>query len=76
MRKIFHKYNNARPDPAMTPPQNKTKKVSMNKIFEIFSICLMVLLLSSTAAWCATFKGKVIDADTKAPIEGAVVVAR
>lgn len=48
----------------------------MNKIVEIFSIGLMVLLLYSTAAWCATFKGKVIDADTKAPIEGAVVVAR
>jgi hypothetical protein len=29
----------------------------------------------STSAYGATFKGKVIDADTKEPIEGAVVVA-
>lgn len=36
---------------------------------------LLVCLLLDVHVWGATFKGKVIDADTKQPIEGAVVVA-
>jgi hypothetical protein len=36
--------------------------------------CIFVFFCSS--AWAATFKGKVIDVDTKEPIEGAVVVAK
>jgi hypothetical protein len=49
-------------------------KPSMNKITAIFNITVLILLCA-TAAWCATFKGKVIDADTKDPIIGLVVVA-
>ncbi|MFZ5907352.1 MAG: carboxypeptidase-like regulatory domain-containing protein [Nitrospirota bacterium] len=42
----------------------------------IFSVLMMMLVIScSAAAYGATFKGKVIDADTGQPIEGAVVVA-
>lgn len=40
-----------------------------------FLLATIVLFISATATWAATFKGKVIDADTKQPIEGAVVVA-
>lgn len=41
-----------------------------------FSIALFfALIFFTTTACAATFKGKVIDADTKEPIEGAVVVA-
>jgi len=40
----------------------------------IFLVVLLFLSLGGNA-WGATFKGKVIDADTKQPIEGAVVVA-
>lgn len=40
----------------------------------IFLVVLLFLSLGADA-WGATFKGKVIDADTKQPIEGAVVVA-
>ncbi len=36
---------------------------------------ILMFTLFSTTAYTATFKGKVIDADTKEPIEGAVVVA-
>ena len=36
--------------------------------------CLLALSLFATAC-AATFRGKIIDADTKQPIEGAVVVA-
>ena len=37
---------------------------------------VVLLFLSITQnAWAATFRGKVIDADTKQPIEGAAVVA-
>ncbi|MBI4654074.1 MAG: hypothetical protein HY752_03675 [Nitrospirae bacterium] len=39
-------------------------------IFSVFTF-----LLYSTTIYAATFKGKVIDADTKEPIGGAVVVA-
>lgn len=35
----------------------------------------LILCFLSTSACAATFKGRVIDADTKEPIEGAVVVA-
>ena len=38
-------------------------------------ITFLILCFISTSAFGATFKGKVIDADTKEPIEGAVVVA-
>ena len=38
-------------------------------------ITFLILCFISTTACAATFKGKVIDADTKQPIEGAVVVA-
>jgi hypothetical protein len=41
---------------------------------KIFMVLLLFLSLTQNA-WCATFRGKVIDADTKQPIEGAVVVA-
>ena len=40
------------------------------------AIVFFILLISiATSISAATFKGKVIDADTKEPIEGAVVVA-
>ncbi len=39
-----------------------------------FMVVLLFLSLGENA-WGATFKGKVIDADTKQPIESAVVVA-
>jgi len=38
-------------------------------------ILYLTFVLFSTTACAATFKGRVIDADTKEPIEGAVVVA-
>ena len=38
-------------------------------------ILYLTFMLFSTTACAATFKGRVIDADTKEPIEGAVVVA-
>ncbi len=38
-------------------------------------IMFLMLMSFSTTACAQTFKGKVIDADTKEPIEGAVVVA-
>lgn len=38
-------------------------------------ITLLLFMTLSVDAWAATFKGRVIDADTKQPIEGAVVVA-
>ena len=38
-------------------------------------VLFFTLLLFSTSSYAATFKGRVIDADTKEPIEGAVVVA-
>ena len=42
----------------------------------LFPTVFFILLISiATSAFAATFKGKVIDADTKEPIEGAVVVA-
>lgn len=47
----------------------------MQKTSKTISILLLTLLLFSTSACGATFKGKVIDADSKQPIEGAVVVA-
>jgi len=45
----------------------------INKIVLIL-FCIFVFLCSS--AYAATFKGRVIDAETKEPIEGAVVVAK
>jgi hypothetical protein len=39
----------------------------------IFIVVLLFVSLTQSA-WGATFRGKVIDADTKQPIEGAVVV--
>ena len=38
-------------------------------------VAILIFLLLTIPAYAATFKGKVIDADTKQPIEGAVVVA-
>ncbi len=38
-------------------------------------VLLIISTLLSTSAYGATFRGKVIDAETKEPIEGAVVVA-
>ncbi len=38
-------------------------------------ILLFTVMFFSTSACGANFKGKVIDADTKEPIEGAIVVA-
>lgn len=38
-------------------------------------ILFLAFILFATSAHGETFKGKVIDADTKEPIEGAVVVA-
>jgi hypothetical protein len=50
------------------------KKKSFNP--RKFAICIFLILAAlKTPASAATFKGKVIDADTKQPIEGAVVVA-
>jgi hypothetical protein len=40
----------------------------------IFMVVLLFLSITQ-GAWGATFRGKVVDADTKQPIEGAVVVA-
>lgn len=40
------------------------------------TLCLLfIFIFFSTTAYGETFRGKVIDADTKEPIEGAVVVA-
>lgn len=50
----------------------------MDRVIKCFSIWFPVVILLSIMASCVqakTFKGKVIDADTKEPIEGAVVVA-
>lgn len=44
----------------------------MRNKFTVILFCTFMFL--STSAYGATFKGKVIDADTKEPIEGAVVV--
>lgn len=44
---------------------------AMKKIIVIF----LFIIFSSTTASAAIFKGRVIDAETKEPIEGAVVVA-
>jgi hypothetical protein len=41
---------------------------------KIFMVLVLFLSLTQNA-WCATFRGKVIDADTKQPIEAAVIVA-
>ena len=38
-------------------------------------VLFFTFMLFSTSAYAETFKGRVIDADTKEPIEGAVVVA-
>lgn len=45
----------------------------MKDKFTIF--LFFIFIFFGTTAYGATFKGKVIDADTKEPIEGAVVVA-
>ena len=42
---------------------------------KIAGILFFTLMLLNSAAFSATFKGKVIDADSREPIEGAVVVA-
>jgi len=50
----------------------------MNNVLRSISIWFFVIMLLSFMISCAhakTFRGKVIDADTKEPIEGAVVVA-
>jgi hypothetical protein len=48
----------------------------MNSSFRcIFIGVFMITVLSSSISFAKTFRGKVIDADTKEPIEGAVVVA-
>jgi hypothetical protein len=39
-------------------------------------LVMTVVVLISTSAFAYTFKGRVIDAETKEPIEGAVVVAQ
>ncbi len=51
----------------------KTKKRLLLTIISILMLFLITVI--STPACSATFRGKVIDADTKKPIEGAVVVA-
>lgn len=53
--------------------ENSFLLIRMGKM-RIFLLVIMFLLFYEQAL-CATFKGKVIDADTKKPIEGAVVVA-
>lgn len=50
----------------------KSKKGKILK--SINFIILSILIFFSTNLYAATFKGRVIDADTKQPIEGAVVV--
>jgi hypothetical protein len=50
----------------------------MDRVIRCFSIWFYVIVLLTFIIPCAhakIFKGKVIDADTKEPIEGAVVVA-
>jgi hypothetical protein len=42
---------------------------------KVVAFLIFTILFFSTSVYGATFKGKVIDADTKEPIEGAVVVA-
>ncbi len=49
------------------------KRVVMKKRFVI--ILFFTFILLSTSACATTFKGRVIDADIREPIEGAVVVA-
>jgi hypothetical protein len=44
------------------------------KTFFSVSLFIILMIYATTTARGATFKGKVIDADTKQPIEGAVVV--
>lgn len=47
--------------------------ISVSYKFRILAFLMFMLL--TMPAYAATFKGKVIDADSKEPIEGAVVVA-
>ena len=45
-------------------------------LFTVLAIVVLLLVMIFSAPACSTtYKGKVIDADTKQPIEGAVVVA-
>lgn len=45
-------------------------------VSKVSLIPFCVFMLFCSPAWAATFKGRVIDAETKEPIEGAVVVAK
>ena len=50
----------------------------MNGVFKCILIVLLIIVFTCLMVSCTrakTFKGRVIDADTKEPIEGAVVVA-
>lgn len=51
---------------------NETQRGQILK--SINFVILTILIFFSTNSYAATFKGKVIDSDTKEPIEGAVVV--
>lgn len=44
-------------------------------LLKVFITVVLVFMVVCSTACAATFSGKVIDADTKEPIEGAVVVA-
>ncbi len=46
----------------------------LKKIFMCNKVLIFIFIFFSTTACAATFTGKVIDADTKEPIEGAVAV--
>jgi hypothetical protein len=51
----------------------------MNGVFKCVLIGLLIIVFTCLAVSCTrakTFNGRVIDADTKEPIEGAVVVAK
>ncbi len=43
--------------------------------YKVTSYLLLMFIIFCTTAYGETFRGKVIEADTKEPIEGAVVVA-
>ncbi len=50
----------------------------MNSVLKYILIALLIIIFMCLSVSCTrakTFKGRVIDADTKEPIEGAVVVA-
>ncbi len=60
--------------PTIEVPSGRVEGLWMIGKIVLISFCAFVVFCSSACA--ATFGGRVIDADTKEPIEGAVVVAK